>query len=390
MSNLYKLSELFNMQMGKTPARNNSKYWDNGIYPWISISDFSNNGKFIKTTKEKITDMAVVATGIKPISTGTVIMSFKLSIGKVAVVQTDESKTYSNEAIMAFEIKKDLPAGIGLTNEYLYYLLSSIKFDNIGNKAVMGKTLNRGILENIKVTIHSFDKQKKIVAVLDKITYLIDKQKQGIKKLDEIIKSRFVEMFGDPVNNTFGWEKFTLGNRCKIVTGNTPSRAKPENYGTYIEWIKSDNINTENTYISKAKEYLSEMGFQKCRFVDKGSLLMTCIAGSINSIGNVAITDRRVAFNQQINAIVPNQDEVLYIYWLMLLSKPIVQGAINMALKGILSKGQLSEMKFPFPPLEQQKQFAEFVEKTDKSKFESKLYIKIIRKIERRVAYDKF
>ena len=104
-----------------------------------------------------------------------------------------------------------------------------------------------------------------------------------------------------------------------------------------------------------------------------------------------AITDRRVAFNQQINAIVPNQDEVLYIYWLMLLSKPIVQGAINMALKGILSKGQLSEMKFPFPPLEQQKQFAEFVEKTvNKSKFESKLYIKIIRKIERRVAYDKF
>ena len=205
MSNLYKLSELFNMQMGKTPARNNSKYWDNGIYPWISISDFSNNGKFIKTTKEKITDMAVVATGIKPISTGTVIMSFKLSIGKVAVVQTDESKTYSNEAIMAFEIKKDLPAGIGLTNEYLYYLLSSIKFDNIGNKAVMGKTLNRGILENIKVTIHSFDKQKKIVAVLDKITYLIDKQKQGIKKLDEIIKSRFVEMFGDPEINRMDW-----------------------------------------------------------------------------------------------------------------------------------------------------------------------------------------
>ena len=54
MGNLYKLSELFNMQMGKTPARNNSKYWDNGLYPWISISDFSNNGKFIKKTKEKI------------------------------------------------------------------------------------------------------------------------------------------------------------------------------------------------------------------------------------------------------------------------------------------------------------------------------------------------
>lgn len=95
---------------------------------------------------------------------------------------------------------------------------------------------------------------------------------------------------------------------------------------------------------------------------------MTCIAGSINCIGNVAVTDRRVAFNQQINAIVPEQDEVLYLYWLMQLSKPMIHRTINMALKGILSKSQLSEMAFPFPPITLQKQFAAFVEQTDKSK----------------------
>ena len=175
-------------------------------------------------------------------------------------------------------------------------------------------------------------------------------------------------MFGDPVENPMRWEKNALGKRCNIVTGNTPSRTEPENYGDFIEWIKSDNINTPDVLLTEAQEYLSEVGFHKCRFVEAGSLLMTCIAGSINCIGNVAVTDRRVAFNQQINAIVPEHDDVLYLYWLMLLSKPAIHSTTNMALKGILSKGQLSEIAFPFPPTELQNQFSAFVKQTEKTK----------------------
>ena len=96
--------------------------------------------------------------------------------------------------------------------------------------------------------------------------------------------------------------------------------------------------------------------------------VLELIRDLISPEGNVAVADRRVAFNQQINAIVPNEDEVLYLYWLMLLSKPAIHRAINMALKGILSKRQLSEMMFPFPPVALQKQFVTFVEQTDKSK----------------------
>ena len=178
-----------------------------------------------------------------------------------------------------------------------------------------------------------------------------------------------MEMFGDPVVNPMKWESIPLGKRCQILTGTTPSRADKKNYGTFVEWIKSDNITSSSTIITKAREYLSETGLQKCRFVESGSLLMTCIAGSINSIGNVAITDRRVAFNQQINAITPKYDEVLYLHRLILLSKPIIHSTINMSLKGILSKKQLSEIALPFPPLPLQQQFAAFVEKVDKSKF---------------------
>lgn len=175
-------------------------------------------------------------------------------------------------------------------------------------------------------------------------------------------------MFGDPTDNPLGWDKFPLGLRCKIITGNTPPRADPENYGSFLEWIKSDNINTTEMYLTKAQEFLSEKGFKRCRYVEAGSILMTCIAGSIGCIGNVGIADRRVSFNQQINAIVPDKDETLYIYWLMHLSKPYIQSTINMALKGILNKSQLSALEFPFPPIEKQRAFATFVSDVDKSK----------------------
>ena len=253
----------------------------------------------------------------------------------------------------------------------LYFLLTSDVFLKQKDKNASGATqraiTNKG-LEGIHIKVPAFNTQKTLIRKLEILEIIIKKRRKQLSELDNLTKARFVEMFGDPVSNSKGWEIVPLGKRCEIVTGNTPSRAESENYGEYIEWIKSDNINTPFTFITKAQEYLSETGFKKCRFVEAGSLLMTCIAGSINCIGNVAVTNRRVAFNQQINAIVPEQDEVLYLYWLMLLSKPAIHSTINMALKGILSKGKLSELTFPFPPIELQRDFVAFVEQTDKSK----------------------
>lgn len=355
-----KLSQVFDLQMGKTPSRNIAEYWG-GDHKWVSIADIGNAGKYISETKECITDDGVSGSGIKVVPKGTVIMSFKLSIGKTAITSED---MYTNEAIMAFIDKGIYP----VDPNYLYHLCYGTDWTAGTNKAVMGLTLNKATLSEKMINLPSVEEQKDIAEKLDEVDSLINIQQRQLAKLDELVKSRFIELFGDPVSNPKGWESVPLGKRCEIVTGNTPSRSEPENYGEYIEWIKSDNINTPFTFITTAQERLSEIGFKKCRFVEAGSLLMTCIAGSINCIGNVAVTDRRVAFNQQINAIVPEQDEVLYLYWLMLLSKPAIHSTINMALKGILSKGQLSELAFPFPPIELQEQFAAFVEQTDKSK----------------------
>ena len=260
-----------------------------------------------------------------------------------------------------------------IESEYLYYVVKYMHLE----KYFSGATIPHIYFRDYKTeefNLHDKTEQREIVSTLKRIEAIISNRQEQLTKLDELVKARFVEMFGDPVTNPFNWPAVELGQRCEIITGNTPSRAEPENYGTFIEWIKSDNINTPSTFLTPAQEYLSEVGFRKCRFVESGSLLMTCIAGSLNCIGNVAVTNRRVAFNQQINAITPTCDNVLYLYWLMILSKPAIHKTINMALKGILSKSQLSSIKFPFPSIECQNQFADFVAEVDKSKLLAEVF----------------
>jgi type I restriction enzyme S subunit len=159
-----------------------------------------------------------------------------------------------------------------------------------------------------------------------------------------------------------------LKDTCRIVTGNTPPRAVDDYYGDFIEWIKTDNIVLGLTNPTPASEGLSEDGMKVGRTVDENSILMACIAGSIASIGRVCITDRKVAFNQQINAVVPNNYNIYFLYSLLQLSKDYLVEDINMALKGILSKSKLEEKEFIVPSMELQNQFADFVKQVDKSK----------------------
>ena len=293
----------------------------------------------------------------------------KTPVGRV--VYCDENINNSiylcNNFTQAMRVNNDIAFSI-FVFYFMWYLHLSGKTDLLQNKTTGIRNLQIKAYLKEEIPLPPLEEQCKIAETLDKVSDLIAKQKQQLEKLDLLVKSKFVEMFGDPISNSYGWQKNKLGNNCKIITGNTPSRAEIDNYGTYIEWIKSDNINTPYTYITKAQEFLSEKGFEKCRYVDKGSILMTCIAGSINCIGNVAITDRCVAFNQQINAIIPMCDNVFYLYWLFIMSKPYIHSTINMSLKGILSKGQLSEIEFMFPPIELQNQFADFVKQTEKTK----------------------
>ena len=256
---------------------------------------------------------------------------------------------------------------VGLNVDYLCYSLMFYKVDGMINGATRQK-LTQAAMCKMKIPLRTLEEQSHIVDELNRIVKIKKLRQQELEILDNLIQARFVEMFGDSRSNPFGFEKKMLKDTCKVITGNTPSRAIVEYYGNYIEWIKTDNIVSGILNPTLATESLSEKGMNVGRIVEKDSILMACIAGSIASIGRVCVTDRTVAFNQQINAVVPEQYNVLFLYVLLLISKDYLVEDINMALKGILSKSKLEEKEFIVPPMKLQEQFADFVKQVDKLK----------------------
>jgi type I restriction enzyme S subunit len=210
--------------------------------------------------------------------------------------------------------------------------------------------------------------QRRIAEVLDKAEALRAKRRAALAQLDSLTKSLFLDLFGDPATNPKGWPTKPLGEIGKVITGNTPPRSNPNYYGKHIEWIKSDNINTPHYYLTKATEGLSESGKSIARTVPAGSILITCIAGSPECIGNASMTDREVAFNQQINAFIPDKEDAHFIYAQMIVGKRLIQEASTAGMKGMVSKGRFEQILFPLPPISLQREFARRVTAVEKLK----------------------
>jgi len=289
---------------------------------------------------------------------------------KMGFIRKEQLPLCMNTSTIRFKVTDEKRLSI---RYFMYYLKSNHFKEQLGQQITGSAQLNFGPshLKKMVFPLIEMEEQAKIIDKLDTIYDIEYKMRTELKLYDQLASSLFIEMFGDPVENPKKWDIIQLHDRCDIVTGNTPAREKSEYYGNYIEWIKSDNINTDDVYLTVAEEYLSKKGLLVGRCVEAGSILMTCIAGSIGCIGNVGVANRKVAFNQQINAIVPNKDSNIFIYWLMVLSKKYIQGTVNMSLKGILSKGKLSELYFPFPPIELQHKFEKNAIVINKSKFAS-------------------
>ena len=263
----------------------------------------------------------------------------------------------------------------GINADYLRYCLMCRNEDMfkrfVKRGSRQGKSIDLKRWLEYEIPVYDVCNQEKIVLKLNKVTNVISMRKQQLQKLDELIQARFVEMFGDPRTNPLDFEKQMLKLTCKVITGNTPSRAVAEYYGNYVEWIKTDNIVAGLLNPTKAVECLSKKGTEVGRIVKKDSILMVCIAGSIASIGRVCIVDRTVAFNQQINAVITGgKYNIIFLYVLLQISKDYLIEDINMALKGILSKSKLEKKEFIIPPIELQNQFADFVNQVNKSKVE--------------------
>lgn len=275
------------------------------------------------------------------------------------------------DALLNQRVCKIEPNEEKVSRDYiLHYLPKTLNDIHKTTNYTTVKHLSTKTINEIRILLPTLPTQIHIANILTKAENLISPRKESLRLLDEYLKSKFLEMFGDPVRNEKGWDKVEICKLGKVITGNTPSRKVKENYSSsYIEWIKTDNIVSDKLYITEASEYLSEQGVDKGRYVESGALLVACIAGSIESVGRAALTDRKVSFNQQINAIQPFNDvSPLFLYWLFKVSKPYVQSHAAKGMKKLLVKSQFESIKMIKPPLPIQEKFAQIVEKTESLK----------------------
>ena len=148
----------FTLTMGKTPARNNPAFWQSGTNKWISISDMARYGRYTEDTQESITDIAVAESGIKIVPKGTIIMSFKLSIGRTAVTSED---IYTNEAIMAFRDVDETKFNM----TFLQFLIANKNWLLNAKQAVKGQTLNKESIGNARIIVPPIGLQEQFAAI---------------------------------------------------------------------------------------------------------------------------------------------------------------------------------------------------------------------------------
>lgn len=353
-----KLGDLCEINIGKTPSRSKASYWG-GDHPWLSIADM-NQGRRLRHTKEAITDAGVKASGIKIVPEGTLLLSYKLSIGKVGIT---ERSLFTNEAIAALPIIDPRVLGV----DYLYWTLNTIDLLETSDRAAMGATLNKAKLKEIQIPLPPLAEQKRIAAILDAADALRAKRREALAQLDALLQSTFLTLFGDPVTNPMGWErkKFSeIGTLDRGASKHRPRNA-PELLGGPYPLVQTGEIANCDTFIRSYKNTYSEIGLKQSKLWPAGTLCIT-IAANIAKTGILAFEacfpDSVVGFRSKDPATVHFAQT-----WLSFLQKMLEDSAPESAQKNI-NLEILRNLQIPLPPLPLQQKLAAIVESIERQK----------------------
>jgi type I restriction enzyme S subunit len=207
------LGEVCDVRIGRTPRRDDPRFWG-GNAVWVTVREL--NGGEIRSSNETVSDIAVRECMPKPVPAGTLLFSFKLSIGKMAVAGCP---LYTNEAIAALPIKESA----GLTRDFLRYALLRGSHEGTADTAVMGKVLNKQKVRSLPIPVPPLAEQERIVKLLDEADGLRNLRAQADHRTADLIPALFHEMFGDPATNPKGWPVKAFGE----LTTNQDGRRRP-------------------------------------------------------------------------------------------------------------------------------------------------------------------
>ena len=229
------LGEICEVISGGTPSRARKEFWENGDIPWIKIGNLK--GKYVNESDECITKLGLENSATKLLPRGTILYSIFATLGETGILSIEAC---TNQAIAGIIINDKMQ----VSTEYLYYFLKSKKkkVNNIG-RGVAQNNINISMLKGFKILLPEYVIQCKMVDIFDKIENIIEMRKAELESLDKLVRARFVEMFGDPVKNTKGWQVKRLEElSIQINSGNTPKGGSSVYVDEGIAFFRSQNV----------------------------------------------------------------------------------------------------------------------------------------------------
>lgn len=344
------LGDLCGIVIGRTPSRSQRAYWGEG-HPWLSISDLVELN--VWSTREQITSAAVEDCRCRLVQPGTVLLSFKLSIGKVGIARVP---LFTNEAIAALPVldKGKLDPG------FLSWALRSIDLTAGLDRAAKGLTLSKDKLEQIQIPLPTLQEQRRIAAILDKADALRTKRREAMAQLDRLAQSIFVEMFGDPVSGMFRWPVKPLSECCQAI--NDCPHSTPTWKDTGYVCLRTSNL-TEGDWNWDDRRFVAEDEYHersKRGYIEPGDIVLS----REGTVGVAAIVrpGMEVCMGQRLVQVRCAPSSILPEYLLHHLLHVLQPSRISRLMVGStaqhLNVKELRALPTPLPPVALQQQFA--------------------------------
>lgn len=348
-----KLGEVCTIVSGSTPKTSVTSYWDGNI-KWITPAELNEDTFYIMDSVRHITEEGKEKTGLSYLPTGTVILSSRAPIGKTAIAGCEMC---CNQGF------KNLICSDAIYNEYLYFFLKSKTdyLNSLGRGATF-KEISKSIVENIEIPLPEVNQQKEIAEKFKKLEQLISLRKQQLAKLDELVKARFVEMFGDPIANPKQYKCYTVDDIIQFQGGSQPDKKffEYEKTPDNIRLIQIRDYRTDKfaTYIptTMAKRFCTAEDIMIGRYGPPIFQILQGLEGSFN-VALMKATPKRG--NREFIRWFLKQDCLLH-YLEGLSKRTAGQDGIQI--------DKLKAYPFPYPPDELQNEFATFVERVYQQK----------------------
>lgn len=357
-----KLGEVCTIVSGSTPKTSVTSYWDGNI-KWITPAELNEDTFYIMDSVRHITEEGKEKTGLSYLPKGTVILSSRAPIGKTAIAGC---KMCCNQGF------KNLICSDAIYNEYLYFFLKSKTdyLNSLGRGATF-KEISKSIVENIEIPLPEVNQQKEIAEKFKKLEQLISLRKQQLAKLDELVKARFVEMFGTFPANPFRW---SIGKIQDVVSDVRYGSSRPAVEGGKYPYLRMNNITYSGELDLRDTKRIDipDSELDKCT-VRRGDVLFNR-TNSKELVGKTCVYNRdelmvlagfviRVRINERI------RPEVLSAFLNMDFSKRMLIGMCKTAIgQANINAKELQNIDLYIPPIELQDQFVTLKNKIDQQK----------------------